>query len=159
MTKISTMSRNEWFVIEVVDDQAKVVSGVPVQAMSRIVVNDFEEHFIMSLDYWTVDHYRASWREALRVLVTGESPVSCLITSITDPKNSNFVFCWPLYRETGKVFVQNKVLFLDELAGGFSVESPWKALGPREVVNEDGDRISEWTTGVLAVERFLTAMS
>ncbi|MEU0462304.1 hypothetical protein ABZ320_13085, partial [Micrococcus luteus] len=53
----------------------------------------------MSLSYWDVDRYRAGWTRSLGVLVEGgDGAISCLVTSIHDPADSNFVFCWPVYR-------------------------------------------------------------
>lgn len=51
--------------------------------------------------------------------------------------------CLPLYRDGDTVFIQNSLIFLDELSQAFDIENPWLSIGPRNVVNEDGVRISE----------------
>ncbi|MDN5385716.1 hypothetical protein QEP66_27245 [Streptomyces sp. LB8] len=109
----------------------------------------------MDLSFWSVSEYRRSWIHALNRLDGQESVDSCLVTSITDPASSNFIFCWPIYRRGEEVFVQNSLIFLDEICGQFNVEEPWLHIGPRCTVNEDGARISEWKTDISEVRRFM----
>ncbi|MEC4016972.1 hypothetical protein [Streptomyces sp. H27-D2] len=78
-----------------------------------------------------------------------------MTSSITGPENSNFIFCWPLYRSGEDVYVRNSIIFLDELDGRFDPEEPENFMGARHAVNEDGDRISEWSTGLAEISRFL----
>lgn len=51
--------------------------------------------------------------------------------------------------------VQNSVIFLDELDPVFDPDRPWLSLGPRESVDEDGNKISEWFTGMSQIDRFI----
>ncbi|WP_374938395.1 hypothetical protein [Streptomyces sp. Ru62] len=39
---------------------------------------------------------QTSWASPLRLLERDDDAISCLTSSITDPTNSDFVFCWPL---------------------------------------------------------------
>jgi hypothetical protein len=39
------------------------------------------------------------------------------MTSMTDPRTSNFLVYWPMYREGEDVYIQNAIIFLDEIAG------------------------------------------
>ncbi|MBV6702721.1 hypothetical protein KV557_37440 [Kitasatospora aureofaciens] len=109
----------------------------------------------MDLSFWSVGDYRQSWARALQALDATEVCDSCLVTSITEPESSNFIFCWPLYRRGEDVFVQNSLIFLDELEIKFNPEEPWLSVGARQTVNEDGIRISEWKTSISEVRRFL----
>jgi hypothetical protein len=84
----------------------------------------------------------------------GDNSVSCLIASITDPETSNFIFCWPLYRSGEDVYVQNSVVFLGELDREFDAEEPWNSVGPRRLIDDDGNQISEWPTKMADVRRF-----
>ncbi|WP_211289327.1 hypothetical protein [Luteimicrobium subarcticum] len=126
-----------------------------VGATGRITIGDFSEIFFMDLSYWGVDQYERSWRSALRHLLSGDGSISCLVSSITEPSTSNFVFTWPLYRLTEDVAVRNSILFLDELDSPFDAEQPWKSVRPRRVTDEDGDRISEWRVSIAAIREFL----
>jgi hypothetical protein len=124
----------------------------------RITVGAFTEEFEASLTFWTADDYRASWRAALSVLAGGETTVSCLVSSITDPATSNFVFCWPLYRDGDDVYVQSSLIFLDEISGKFDPARPWLFVQPRSTVDEDGNRISEWHTDIASIRQFRTVL-
>ena len=156
MTQISTTSRSNGFAIEVVDSAASEdVQGASSEAVGRITVGEFAETFRMDLSFWSVSDYRRSWKRALQVLVDDEAAISCLISSITDPENSNFVFCWPLYRSGEDVYVQNSVVFLDELDSRFDPEEPWHFMRPRCAIDDDGNRISEWSTGMTELRLFL----
>lgn len=108
----------------------------------------------MNLNFWSVDEYRQSWSRALLKLEEGEAPTSCLISSITDPDKSNFVFCWPLYRRGEKLFVQNSVIFLDGLEAKFDTENPWCSVERRQTIDDDGNQISEWSTEMSYVREF-----
>lgn len=140
--------------IEVIEIERVRQSPTPMVGVGRISVGDFSESFEMALGWWNADLYRASWRKALDVLEFGDDAVSCLVSFITDPSVSNFIFCWPLYRKSDTVFVQNAVLFLDELPEPFDASHPWLSVRPRAVRDEDGNRISEWTTSMVEIRRF-----
>ena len=88
-------------------------------AFGRIVIGDFTETFVVPLGFWGESDYRASWRRAFEVLEGGPRAVACLMTSMTDPVSSNFLVCWPMYREGEDVYVQNAVVLLDEIEGPF----------------------------------------
>lgn len=112
----------------------------------------------MDLTYWNVEQYQESWVRALRFLDRGSETTSCLISSITDPANSNFVFCWPLYRSGESVRVQNSIIFLEDLAEEFLPEQPWRFVEPRSTIDEEGNEISEWETSMGEVRAFLSTL-
>ncbi|AKJ10427.1 hypothetical protein ABB07_10465 [Streptomyces incarnatus] len=112
----------------------------------------------MDLTYWGVERYQASWVRALKVLEGADDAVSCLISSITDPANSNFVFCWPLYRSGSVVHIQNSIIFLEGIAEDFTPDEPWNFVEPRSMINEDGNEISEWQTNMDEVREFLRSV-
>jgi hypothetical protein len=128
--------------------------GGPVSATERIVIGDFEETFPITLAFWALFDYRRSWRKAYDVIKEYPYSKSCLMVAMTDPENSNFLTCWPLYREGEEVRVQNSLIFLDELEVAFDVEEPWASLGSRRTVNEDGIEISEWTVSMSELRNF-----
>ncbi|MGW3118505.1 hypothetical protein ACWDBW_15440 [Streptomyces sp. NPDC001107] len=109
----------------------------------------------MDLSYWSIGEYERSWRDSLHIIFDGEERDSCLISSITDPETSNFIFCWPLYRRRESVIIQNSIIFLDELERDFNPLEPWTSVRSRLTVDEDGNAISEWRTTVSAVREFL----
>ncbi|MEV6568863.1 hypothetical protein [Streptomyces kronopolitis] len=109
----------------------------------------------MDLSFWSAREYRNNWRRALERIGQKNTTTSCLISSITDPGNSNFISCWPLYRHGQNVTVQSSLIFLDELNEEFSEAEPWHAIAPHSSIDEDGNRISEWVTQVSDVRAFL----
>lgn len=149
------MSGNDGFSIEAIDETpSENEISSRSQAVGRIKVGDFTETFRMDLSFWTVDEYRQSWRRALAELQRAEKVTSCLISSITDPECSNFISCWPMYRDGDAVYLQNSIIFLAELDEPFDPQEPWRYVQPRSSVDEDGNRISEWVTSVSQVRQF-----
>jgi len=126
----------------------------PLVVNGELKLGDDREYFQSILGFWGVDDYLQSWTEGLQRLLAGAS-ISCLATSVIDPSNANFVEVWPLYREQSDVYVQNRLLFLDQLSHEFDPSEPWNSVDPRSVVNEDGQRISEWRVSLSDVREFL----
>ena len=134
--------------------EAGEMNGGPAEASGRIVIGDFTETFNVPLGFWDESDYRRSWRQAFEVLNTNPHSTSCLMTSMTDPDSSNFLACWPMYREGEDVYIQNAIIFLDEIEGAFDPAAPWGWVGPRHGVDEDGNKISEWTTDMDSLREF-----
>ncbi|MFM9695743.1 hypothetical protein [Streptomyces europaeiscabiei] len=149
------ISRNNRFAIEVIGDPA-LEGGVSSasEAAGRVTVGGFSESFPMDLSFWTVGDYSRSWERALRELEASKYSTSCLISSITDPETANFIFCWPIYREREDVYVQNSIIFLDGLEEQFNPQEPWCYVEARGLVDEDGNKVSEWSTTTSQVRRF-----
>lgn len=124
--------------------------------VGSIHIDDFSETFQVDLSYWDIGDYLAQWRAGLTRIAEGEVS-SCIISSISRPQSANFVFLWLLYRDGGHVFVQQQVLFLDELEGPFDPTEPYRHVPPRVTISDDGDDISEWETSIDAIERFVSA--
>jgi CdiI N-terminal domain len=123
-------------------------------AFGTIMIEDFSETFVVPLGFWDESDYRRSWRSAFEVLDADPHSVSCLMTSMTDPRNSNFLVCWPMYRAGEDVFVQNALIFLDEAGEDFDPASPWGLVEPRQGTDEDGNKVSEWITSMDSVREF-----
>ena len=126
----------------------------PTVAVGEIQFGEYRESFHAVIGYWSVQDYEASWTAALRRLLAG-GEVSSLVTSLTDPQEATFVTTWPLYRDQEEVFVQNQMLFLDELPVPFAPDSPWESADSRTTVDEKGRPISEWHITMTDVENFL----
>lgn len=154
MTKISTTSESDGFSIGVIDESPSGSEMPYSQTVGRVQVGSFTETFLMDLSFWTVDEYRQSWREALNELESTDKATSCLVSSITDPVTSSFISCWPLYRDGELVYVQNSIIFLDELDEPFDPQQPWRHVEPHHSVDEDGNPISEWVTRMSQVRLF-----
>lgn len=126
----------------------------PTEAPGRIVIGDFTESFRVPLGFWRESDYRRSWQQAFEHLEVDRHAVSCLMTSMTDPASSNFLSCWPMYRDGEVVYIQNAIIFLEEIGQDFDPEEPWNHIGPRQSIDEDGNKISEWMTSINSLEQF-----
>jgi hypothetical protein len=130
------------------------VNGGPAEASGRIVIGDFTETFTVPLGFWDESDYRRSWRQAFEVLNADPHSMSCMMTSVTDPGNSNFLVCWQVYREGEDVYIQNAIIFLDEIKEALDPAAPWGRVGPRRSIDEDGNKISEWATSMDSLRGF-----
>lgn len=121
----------------------------------QIVIGTFHERFFAPLHYWAASDYEHHWKESL-TRITGSGSVSCLITSMYDPEKPNFIFWWPMYRIEDQVFIQNHILFLNELLEPFNESDPCQSVRERRTVDEDGNRISEWSVSIDDIASFLS---
>ena len=80
----------------------------------------------------------AQWRAQLRRLVAGLQPAVALDTGGA---------AWIVYRVGKRCYVQQR----------YFVSHASREIGPRRTHGEDGQRISEWSTSVDEVARFIHA--
>lgn len=130
-----------------VEPEAKVTLGT-------IQIGAFEERFSASLEYWNKNDYQKHWKTALNRIVNG-TEVSCLITSMADPRKADFIFWWPMYRTGEKVHFQNQILFFEQLSAPFNENDPFASIKERETVTEEGHQISEWSVPISDLRDFL----
>ncbi|GGL86356.1 hypothetical protein [Micromonospora yangpuensis] len=154
MMQTSTTSKNDNFAIRAIGWPPLSGFDSADEAIGLISVGGFREKFPMGLSYWSVDEYVASWKRALALLEDSENAVACLVASMVDPQKGNFVNCWPLYRIGDTVLVQNAIIFLQELSAAFDPDKPWLSVEPHSVMDENGNRISEWPVAYSDVRRF-----
>src|SRR5262249_7110148 len=102
------------FCIKLLNEPAPDLEPGVVARLGLIKIGAFEEHFVASLMYWNASDYTRHWSQAVERIVRS-STTSCLITSIVDPANSKFLFWRPMYRIGETVFIQNQILFFDQL--------------------------------------------
>jgi hypothetical protein len=121
-------------------------------AVGVLRIGDFVEQFEASLSYWDRETYLSQWRDALLRLLNGEKK-SAIVTSMHDPITANFIFWWVMYLVDEIVYVQNHVLFLDELGQPFNENKLYQFIPTRETQTEEGDAISEWCLDINDVEQ------
>lgn len=126
----------------------------PLVAIGKLRLGEDDEYFESVLGFWGAADYEQSWSDGLRRILAGKS-TSCLATSVTNPSSANFVEVWPLYREGSDVYVQNSLIFLDQLSHEFDPDAPWESVAPRSVVDEDGQTISEWRVSLDDIREYL----
>ena len=120
----------------------------------EIQIGEFSERFISCLSFWSKERYQAQWKDAVTRIVQGE-PVSALVTDLSDPTKSNYLFWWPIYRKGKTVIIHNQILFMNQIEGIFNPDNPYQHVGPREILSSDGTLISEWFTTIENLQGFL----
>lgn len=141
------------FLIEFLHDKVPNLCHDEKAAYGRIQIGDFDERFVVCLDFWNVDDYRRQWKQALTRLLHSAKQ-SCLITSLSDPQKANFITWWPIYQVKGTLHFQNQNLFLNQLRGSFNYRMPYRHVPRRVTVTESGETISEWVLPIDAIRQF-----
>lgn len=73
-----------------------------------------------------------------------------------DPNTANYIFLWTLYVEKNIVYIQNQILFLQELNTPFDESCIYNFVSDRETMDEEGHQISEWAIQIDDLKKFLT---
>lgn len=123
--------------------------------VGEIVIDDFHELFITPTDYWNEAQYINHWKQAVKDVLASDLSTSALMVSMHNPESAEFITCWPLYRENDTVYIQNRLIFTEDIKETFNAENIQNYIGKREKFNEDGDEISEWSTQVVELEEWI----
>jgi hypothetical protein len=140
------------------DETEKSTSVDPNLSMGKITLGTFSERFEIVLEFWSKSDYELQWIDGVRRILEG-SPISNLITSLTNPITANFIVWWPMYGEDSVCVFQNQVLFMDQLSDSFDIDDPYQSVGDRNQISEDGDRISEWVVPLDEMEQWFKRQS
>jgi hypothetical protein len=135
------------FIADIENSRRGVARGI-------ISIGKYQEEFESELGFWNCVDYMKHWDSSIRRLTEGAEK-SVLVTSITEPLQSNFLFWWPMYRIGEFVYVQNHVLLLKELTKPFEISRLIDFVPERETTNESGESISEWSLKVSELEEFI----
>lgn len=130
------MSRhNKWsgimFAIRILPKSERGPEG---ERLGEITIGDFTERFVC----YVPESAELEWKVQLQSLLDGEEVVALV---------HDLHFAWVVYREGMRCFVQQRL----------SLDSQFKNLLPRVTVTEDGRRVSEWSTTIEAIRRFVHA--
>lgn len=125
-------------------------------AIGYIQIGQFTERFQITLNYWDKATFQRKWREAVKRLVLGANTVG-LMTWMTAPIVKDNRRAWILYREGHRVFIQDKVLIVSSQSPKFDEEEHLVEIPPRNTVNEDGLKISEWETSIQSLANYLAS--
>ncbi len=122
------------------------------EILGEIILGEFKETFLASLNYWSIGEYQAQWTEGLIRLVNDEGR-SCLITNMFDPNIANFINWWPIYREGRKLIFHNQIYFIKKK--GFDPHNPYVNIEERRTISETGVPISEWEISIDDINEYL----
>ncbi|NVN24101.1 hypothetical protein HW511_06870 [Asaia siamensis] len=117
-----------------------------------LYIEEKREGFFSNLSFFSKEKYEESWRNsAKRLLETGKS---YFLTNVYRPRNANFINSWPCQILENRVFIQEKLLFRWQHSMKRAINFDL-VLDDMDFVNEDGERISTWSTSINSVEQFL----
>jgi hypothetical protein len=133
----------------------------PTTAMAHglLVLGEAKEYFGSSLYRWSQKDYESQWRHAVKSLLNGGSKAALITEYVGGLEVATHLEWWPMYLVGNTVFVQDQLLFYDQLAEPFSVERAFSFLLDRRTENEEGKKISEWAVGISEVEDFARVLS
>src|SRR6266481_8852395 len=95
---------------------------VTPEAKGILILGEAKEYFGSSLYLWTKKDYESQWRHAIKTLHDGKDRAG-LITEYVGSEAATHLEWWPMYVVGSRVFIQNQLLFFDQLAEPFSVQS------------------------------------
>lgn len=123
---------------------------------SSIIIGNFTEPLYIPISYWSFNDYKKHWILSMIQGIDSKTH-SALAVSMYEPDFTNFIVVWVMYYHDKNVHIQNKMLFLDECPG-FTPERINNFIGERKTHDEDGMKISEWSTDMNSVNTFLASL-
>jgi hypothetical protein len=142
------------FSICFLDEPLYLEDGAAPAAHGLLSIGNFREAFYSSLAHWSQEQYRKQWCEAILAIVNGATK-SALIVDFPTPDTASHLEWWPIYRVNDTCYLQDHLLFFDQLTEPFSPDLPIGSLKDRETVSENGDPISEWSVPLSELDQFL----
>lgn len=124
-------------------------------AIGSIALGSYRESFECPIHLWRREDYEEHWVQAVERLVNGAESTA-LITELYDPASASFIKWWPAYRFGARVTFHNQLLLMADLPTPFELRDIYRHIPPYQQVNEDGDRISEWSVPIEQLESFLS---
>lgn len=121
----------------------------------EIIIGDFKEHLDIPVSYWSLEDYRAQWRDAVSRLVDGGSR-SALLTQCFNPAD-DYGYCiesWSLYRYGDTVYVHNQYLKGQFLSSPWTLDATVDEIGERKVDDHGKPLASEWRITMDELVRF-----
>lgn len=135
--------------IEVINSIPQMIYGIP-SLEGEITIGNFKESFHMPLDCWAMNDYQRQWREGLERIKTHNQ--SCLVANVQGLPLTPYINWWILYKDKreNKLFVQNHILveeiYTSQVGNkSFTIENCYNYIQPREIIDEEGNKISEWS--------------
>jgi hypothetical protein len=97
------------FTFKILDRHPRLTHKVPY-TIGQITINDFEEEFVMPIDWWQVADYERQWEESFKYLK--DMGKSYFITKIFKPERGfQYIDRWIAHTIDNKIKIQNKVVF------------------------------------------------
>ncbi|WP_213993428.1 hypothetical protein [Sodalis sp. dw_96] len=137
------------------DDAPIELEGEPI-VPATIIIDGFQESVRLPLTYWSIRDYKKSWLKSLEEGLRAKNHAA-LAVSMYEPGKTNFIFVWVIFFEGKKAFLRNKILFLEQYPN-FASEKINQFIEKRTIYNEDGMKISEWSTDLKSILDFYSSL-
>jgi hypothetical protein len=124
------------------------------ERLGTITIGKDVETFISPIGFWQTDDYELQWRQAAQRLMDGADRSGFFI-SVADPAQVELYRWWPVWREGDAVFIHEQLVLLRQLGEPFNLRNPYRHVGERQQISEDGHRISEWRVAIQDIAAFL----
>ena len=118
-----------------------------VALRGRTTLGDYQEEFLASLGHWSRADYQRQWIEAAQRLLAGADRTGFF--------TSAFQFWWVMWHEREAVYVHEQLLVEETLMAPFDPADPYRQIGVRYTVSEDGNEVSEWRLEFADIEAFV----
>ncbi len=125
-------------------------------AFGEIVLSNHRENFDANLFEWTKQDYETQWRKAIQLVLEGQK--SALMVYYVSPAASPNFEWWAMYPVGDVVYFQNHLPWYENLTRPFSVEFMFSFVPDRVIVNESGEKPSEWTVSRSDIEDFANTL-
>jgi hypothetical protein len=154
LEKAHMMGDNMSFYIKFIKNDEIIVEegGGPI-LIGEIRLGKYLETFESPLDFWAREDYQAQWKDAL-IHIRDIGIKSCLITSLYNPRTSNFLRWWVLYRKENDVIFQDQIFFFNR-KNSFDLKDPYKSIRDHRSISPKGERVSEWVISVKEIMNYL----
>jgi len=123
-------------------------------APGRLLLGKSTEEFLANLSLWSKSDYESHWLRELRGLFEGNLKAA-LVVSYDDPKAASNLEIWPVYRDGEWLHFQNQLPWYSNLPLEFEISQMSRYIDDRQVIDSEGNRLSEWDVSIRDVEMFL----
>jgi hypothetical protein len=124
-------------------------------APGSLVLGASTEDFLANLSMWSKADYQSHWKRELGALLAGRSKVA-LVVSYNNPEAASRMEIWRVYRDGEWAHFQNQLLPYSYLPKRFDISAISHYIQDREVINTEGNEISEWDVPIREIESFLS---
>jgi hypothetical protein len=122
-------------------------------ALGKVTLGNFAEGFESSLSFWSITDYQNQWIEAAQRIF--EFDRTAFITDLDNPQTVRFITWWKAWKIEERIFVQNQLLFLEQLSDAFDLSNPYKFIADRTTETNEGEKISMWEISLNDIKDFL----
>jgi hypothetical protein len=126
---------------EIAFDTAPTSHGREPVIWGHLDLGTSRELFASPVTFWSRDDYLLHWKRQLQKALSGHTSV--LLVKMRDPDSANFLESWTCYPEPGVMVFQNRLIFLEQYDGKFSLDRLDDEALPRHRDTADG-MPSEW---------------